>query len=196
MRKALLNATHSSSVRVPGILIRETAALIVRNGRSSVTVSEILEFSGVSRGAMFHHFYSKQDLIDATFASWLHGFSLDVEQKMRTNGLRHGAFTNAYVESVVEGCRRHDVAMLSALIIRLDLTQLPALQWIEWMKKKLATEPSEADDPALKSARLAADGLWLGSLSCPAPANEPKIDIQAPQIPVQRCGHGPSHRLV
>jgi AcrR family transcriptional regulator len=181
---------------VPGILIRETAALIVRNGRSSVTVSEILECSGVSRGAMFHHFYCKQDLIDATFSCWLQNFNQDVERRMRANGLRPGAFTNAYVESVVEGCRRHDVAMLSALIIRLDLTQVSASQWIEWMKKKLATEPSEADDPALKSARLAADGLWLGSLSCPAPANEPKIDIQTPQIPVQRCGHGPSHRLV
>ena len=144
---------------------------------------------------MFHHFYCKQDLIDATFASWLQGFSLDVEQRMRANGLRYGAFTNAYVESVVEGCRRHDVAMLSALIIRLDLAQLPALQWIEWMKKRLATDPSEADDPALKSARLAADGLWLGTLSCPAPANEPKIDTPRPELSAQRCGYGPSHRL-
>nr|WP_248858414.1 hypothetical protein [Stenotrophomonas maltophilia] len=36
---------------------------------------------------MFYHFYSKQDLIDATFASWLPGFNLDVERRMRTNGL-------------------------------------------------------------------------------------------------------------
>ena len=63
MRKTLLNATHRSSVRVPGILIRETAALIVRNGRSSVTVSEILECSGVSRGAMLHQFRTKADLM-------------------------------------------------------------------------------------------------------------------------------------
>ncbi|EKT4444603.1 TetR/AcrR family transcriptional regulator [Stenotrophomonas maltophilia] len=191
-----MNAPQSSSVRVPGILIRETAALIVRNGRSSVTVSEILECSGVSRGALFHHFYSKQDLIDATFASWLQGFNLDVEQKMRTNGLRYGAFTNAYVESVVEGCRRHDVAMLSALLIRLDLEQASASQWIDWMRKKLSLDPSEAEDPALKSARLAADGLWLSTLSAPAPPQEPKVDVRVTEANARQCGHGPVHRLL
>lgn len=64
----------------------------------------------------------------------------------------YGAFTDAYVEPVVEGCRRHDVAMLSALLIHLDLEQASASQWIDWMRKKLSLDPSEAEDLALKSA--------------------------------------------
>ncbi|UXL28945.1 TetR/AcrR family transcriptional regulator [Stenotrophomonas maltophilia] len=147
--------------------MRETAALIVRNGRSSVTVDEILEYSKVSRGAMFHHFGCKQDLINATFSNWLQGFNHDVDQRMRKNGVLSGTFTGAYVDSVIEGCRRHDIGMLAALIIRLDLTQAPASQWSAWMIRKLAVVQGEVDDLELKERRLAVEGLWLNSLAAP-----------------------------
>lgn len=169
-----MNTVRSSTVRVPGILIRETAALIVRNGQSSITVNEILEYSGVSRGAMFHHFGCKQDLVDATFSFWLQSFNLEVERRMLASGPRLGSFTDAYVASVSEGCKRHDVAMLSALLIRLDPTQVSASRWMSWMTRKLAVEPGEADDFQLFSRRLAADGLWLSCLCAPGPSSDPQ----------------------
>lgn len=45
--------------------------LFLRNGYSTVSVNDIVHKAGVSKGAFYHHFKSKQELLELIFDWWL-----------------------------------------------------------------------------------------------------------------------------
>jgi len=45
-------------------LLQATIEVIGRNGLAALTVQDVAQAAGVSKGALFHHFSSKQALVD------------------------------------------------------------------------------------------------------------------------------------
>ena len=86
--------------RTVALLKRAARELLVSHGVAKLSIQPILNEAGVSRGALFHHFPTKNHLIAAAFTdlletatSLLHGLSVD---------LRQGTITR---EQFVEGVR-------------------------------------------------------------------------------------------
>lgn len=55
-------------------LLQATIDVIARQGLAAVTVQDIAQAAGVSKGALFHHFASKQALVDAAIATLIAEF--------------------------------------------------------------------------------------------------------------------------
>ncbi|MBU0520269.1 TetR/AcrR family transcriptional regulator [bacterium] len=52
-------------------LVMTALGLFLRNGYSTVSVNDIVHKAGVSKGAFYHHFKSKQELLELIFDWWL-----------------------------------------------------------------------------------------------------------------------------
>lgn len=51
-------------------LTKAATELVRRKGYVATTVDDICELSGVTKGAFFHHFKSKEDLVQAALGAW------------------------------------------------------------------------------------------------------------------------------
>jgi TetR/AcrR family transcriptional regulator, transcriptional repressor for nem operon len=51
-------------------LIKAATELVRRKGYVATTVDDICELSGVTKGAFFHHFKSKEELVQAALGAW------------------------------------------------------------------------------------------------------------------------------
>ena len=51
-------------------LVKSATELIRRNGYTATTIDDICERSGVTKGGFFHHFKSKEDLVETSLVAW------------------------------------------------------------------------------------------------------------------------------
>ncbi|HCR32045.1 MAG TPA: TetR family transcriptional regulator, partial [Stenotrophomonas sp.] len=79
-------------------LLDATARVIRQEGLAALTVQDVADVAGVSKGALFHHFSSKQAPLDATLGAMLDDFEQDLRAHMQQAPASHGCFTRAYVE--------------------------------------------------------------------------------------------------
>jgi len=153
-------------------LLHATARLIGQNGLAGLTVQEVAQAAGVSKGALFHHFSSKQDLVDATLSALIAEFEQEIGEHMRQSPGGHGCFTRAYVqvsfEHLLQQTEDNDIGLTMANLLE------PALlaHWREWMRTMLARFPGEAGDPRLYAARCVADGYWATAYGRPLDDDE------------------------
>ncbi|WP_313344124.1 TetR/AcrR family transcriptional regulator [Stenotrophomonas sp.] len=144
----------------------------VLGGLASVTVLGVAARAGVSKGALFHHFPSRQVLLEAAYAECLLRFGSELDACMARDAVEAGRFTRAYVTATFEAMTSSDRSWA-----RFSLTALvePAFAdlWREWLAQRLENAPSERLDPRQRAARLAADGFWLQMLSDPAAQMQP-----------------------
>lgn len=56
-------------------LIRTASELIRHKGFVATRIDDVCEVSGVTKGAFFHHFKTKEELAEACLAAWGHGMS-------------------------------------------------------------------------------------------------------------------------
>ena len=90
-----------------------------RYGYDSTGVAEICKTAGISKGALYHHFPSKQAIFVEMFENWMHGFVTGMEQ------LRDSA------ASVPEAMLQ--MVKMTGLIFRSAAGQLPL--FIEFLTK-------------------------------------------------------------
>lgn len=153
-------------------LLDATARVIGQNGLAAMTVQDVADAAGVSKGALFHHFSSKQALLDATLTAMLDDFEQDLRAHMQHAPASHGCFTRAYVEvtfdHLLQQTRDNDIGLTMANLLE------PAMlaRWREWMRAMLAQFPGEANDPRLYTARCAADGYWATAYGRPLDEEE------------------------
>lgn len=58
-------------VAVRSALIEAAAGVIAREGFARLTVDGVAKLAGVTKGGLFHHFPSKQALVDGVFSEML-----------------------------------------------------------------------------------------------------------------------------
>ena len=140
------------------------ARLALEQGLAAVTVQAVCEAAGVTKGAMFHHFVSKQALIDAVVAGLLDKLGEDIDAAMARDSQPHGRFTRAYVTVTLDDLMLEQGSPWMTLYIS-SLTE-PSLRRVtaEWFTRLVGRHFTTDTNPMLEVARMAADGAWLASL--------------------------------
>ncbi|GJD55632.1 TetR/AcrR family transcriptional regulator [Methylobacterium dankookense] len=150
-------------------LVRRTlldcaATLALEQGLAAVTVQAVCEAAGVTKGGLFHHFASKQALIDGVVADLLEKLDADIEAAMAKDPVPRGRFTRAYVTVTLDDLMLNQSSQWTALYIS-SLTE-PSLRRVtaDWFARGLERYRETDGDPVLEMVRLAADGAWLAAL--------------------------------
>ena len=140
------------------------AKLALEQGLAAVTVQAVCEAAGVTKGGLFHHFASKQALIDGVVADILERLDADIAAAMALDPQPRGRFTRAYVTVTFDDLMSDQGRQWTALYIS-TLTE-PSLRRVtaQWFARGLERHRATDDEPILETVRLAADGAWLAFL--------------------------------
>jgi len=140
-------------------LIECTRALAACNGLSTASVQAICDMAGVTKGAFFHHFPSKDALLNCVFEQMVNDFSAEITQRIDMDPTDFGAFTRAYLEMGAATIDNPDMLTLwkSAMA-----DEHICDKWREWYLGILTERGRLEDSPEFTVVRMAADGLCLG----------------------------------
>jgi AcrR family transcriptional regulator len=134
--------------------------IAVKEGLAGVTVQAVANAAGVTKGGLFHHFPSKQALLEGVFADMLTALDSEIEAHMAKDPNAYGRFTRAYVAVLLSdhglGSHSPRAALMVAMTGEKSLNDL----WYDWMASRLARHRETDDDPMLEIVRFAADGAW------------------------------------
>ncbi|MCX8997472.1 TetR/AcrR family transcriptional regulator [Rhizobiaceae bacterium BDR2-2] len=151
--------------RVRRALLDAAEKLAVDQGVAGVTIQAVADAAGVTKGGLFHHFPSKQALVEGMFADLLESLDAQLEDAMSRDAEPRGRFTRAYVDSmfVIGDCGQDSpwAALLVSMMAESELRRL----WSDWLAARLHRHHETDGDPMLEIVRLAADGAWLAVLT-------------------------------
>lgn len=145
-------------------LIDCAARLAVTEGLAGLSIQAVASAANVTKGGLFHHFPSKQALIEAVFLDLLETLGRDIDRLMAEDETASGAFTRAYVTVTIQGDMAKPNTPWPALFIS-ALTD-PALRkrWADWYQARLQRHTATDSAPHLAIIRYAADGVWLADM--------------------------------
>jgi len=142
-------------------LIDHAAAIAMDRGVSGITVQAVAAAAGVTKGGLFHHFGSKQALIEGLFADLIGRVDTEIDAAVAADPNPRGSFTRAYVNAVFTG-KAFGFATPWATLSMVVVTDPPLRRlWNDWIKARLKRHRATDGTPALQIVRLAADGAWL-----------------------------------
>jgi len=142
-------------------LLDHAAAIAMDHGVAGITVQAVAATAGVTKGGLFHHFGSKQALIEGLFADLLARVDAEIDAAIENDPKPRGSFTRAYVNAVFTG-RTFGFTTPWAALSMVVVTDPPLRRlWNGWMKARLKRHRATDGAPALQIVRLAADGAWL-----------------------------------
>jgi AcrR family transcriptional regulator len=123
MSVSTVRETHNNDTRQ--LFIRTARRLFTRKGYGGASTEEIIRRAQGSRGAMYHHFPSKEDLFAAVFEQ--------VEQEVIERLAETGAQGKDWVERIANGCLAFLDTCLDPKLNRILLVDGPAvLGWRRW----------------------------------------------------------------
>lgn len=150
--------------KVRTALVDATARLIAEHGLSRLTIDAVARSAGVTKGGLFHHFASKDELIRGVIGAMVDAASTSIDARMAVDPEPHGSFTRAYLASVFAEDEVTEQTSLRTLCMAMLAD--PSLQqmWFDWVKEQVARHAATDDNPGCALVRLTADGAWLNSL--------------------------------
>lgn len=159
-------------VRIRAALLDAAVATIIEQGLAKLTVEAVARAAGVTKGGLFHHFASKDDLIQGVLAAQIAWGESQIAAAMAEDPEPHGRFTRAYLNAV---CQRQDADAVKSRALCVAMLGDPSLSgtWTRWVAEQVAAHAETDDNPRCAMVRLAADGIWLGSLG--SPDNPPPV---------------------
>lgn len=153
-------------------LLQATIEVIGQQGLAALTVQDVAHAAGVSKGALFHHFSSKQVLVDEAIGALIGDFEARVRALLQENPVGHGSFSRAYVqanfEHLLQQEQDNDIGLTLGNLMEPGLL----VHWRTWKRAMLAEFPDEANDARLYAARCAADGYWATAYGRPLDEEE------------------------
>jgi AcrR family transcriptional regulator len=106
-------------------LLRAARELFAERGYAAVGTNEIVERAGVTRGALYHHFPDKKDLLRAVYEQ--------LEQELAESTARELAGIEDPIELLQSGLRSFLDACVDPSLRQIGLVDAPAvLGWQEW----------------------------------------------------------------
>ncbi len=150
-------------------LLRSAITLAAREGVSALSLQQVSEAAGVTKGGLLHHFPSKQALVDAVFDVLIEQFNAALNDGIAHDPEPHGRFTRAYLDlSLVEvNALDEGTALWRSVVTDPHLSA----RWGTWLEEQLAPLGNHECGPALEAVRFAADGVWLGLFANIAPVD-------------------------
>ncbi|HSY16821.1 MAG TPA: TetR/AcrR family transcriptional regulator [Candidatus Acidoferrales bacterium] len=161
MTEAHHRKKHPAQVRLA--LLEGAASIIVEQGLTALSVQSVSDAAGVTKGGFFHHFPSRQALLDGLFEWLLSGFDGSLDALIAADPEPFGCFTRAYVRSVFDDDRpggRWDNVWISTM----SDSELK-MKWMNWFEARLRRHRLTDAGPTLEAVRLTVDGIWLSRLS-------------------------------
>jgi AcrR family transcriptional regulator len=150
-------------------LVQSAITLAARHGLAALSLQQVAEAAGVTKGGLLHHFPSKQTLIDAVFNQMVMEFAEALADAMAPDPEPFGRFTRAYLDlSLVEVSDLDEWSALWRSVV--TDAHLSAL-WGAWMTEHVAQYGAHEAGPALEAVRFAADGIWMGVFASITPAD-------------------------
>ena len=143
-------------------LLKATAAVAAEQGLEAVTIAEVSKRAGVTSGGLFHHFHTKQDLIDELFSVCMNAFESKIEELISRDPDPRGRFARAYL--LAAHCDYGglcDDAQMGNILMSMSRDSKASLRWVGWLAAQQAKHGPEKDPVLGDIIRYAADGLWL-----------------------------------
>jgi AcrR family transcriptional regulator len=152
-------------------LLDASRIVLASKGAAALTLDAVVKHTGVTKGALLHHFRSKQALVLRVLRDSVKEFDALVEQ-VRGADRTPGSYARAYVQATTTLATKPDIQRTLQTLA--ELSRDPQLAHQFGAASRNWTRQFERDglDPVLAQViRLAADGFWLnettraGSLS-------------------------------
>lgn len=145
-------------------LIDCAAKLALEQGLAAVTVQAVSLAASVTKGALFHHFPSKQALVEGVVADLIAQLDADIDAAMAKDPEPYGRYTRAYVDITLHDPMMTEGSQWAALHI--SILAEPALRRMvsDWFAARLRRHRDTDGDADLEFVRLAADGAWIAYL--------------------------------
>ena len=162
--------------QVQRALLECAAKIAADQGVSGVTVQAVADSAGVTKGGLFHHFPSKQALLDGMVDALLEKLDAEIDAYIAQDLNPYGSFTRAYVKSVFVGKAFGFETPWSTLFVAVIGDSVLRRRWAEWFQERLERHRTTDDDLNLHVVRLAADGAWLSYVTDDSKAGGPALD--------------------
>lgn len=153
--------------KVRAALIHAAAEIICDKGLARLTIDAVAKAAGVTKGGLFHHFASKDDLVQGVLDAMMTSASARIDEIIAADPEAHGRFSRAYLNGVFENHQLE--GKVSTRMLCLAMLADPDIQgrWSDWVASQVAHHAETDDNPNCALVRLAADGAWLNSLKHP-----------------------------
>ena len=136
------------------------AKLAAEQGVAALSVQAVADAAGVTKGGLFHHFPSKQALLEAVMTDLLAALDAEIDDLVSQDCEAFGSFTRAYVNAVFSDRGRQWAAISVSMVGEPSLRRM----WNSWIEGRLARHKETDDGVVLEMVRLAADGIWFADL--------------------------------
>lgn len=154
-------------------LLQNAITLAATQGVSSLSLQQVADAAGVTKGGLLHHFPSKQALIDAVFDFLMADFNEALAEAMAADPEPHGRFTRAYLDlSLVEVSELDEWSALWRSVLT---DPHLCVRWGTWLADQLLRFGHQESGPALEAVRFAADGIWMGLFANIAPVDRDEL---------------------
>ena len=142
-------------------ILQNAVSLAAEKGVGGVSIQAVADLVGVTKGGVFHHFPTKQKLLEAMVMHLLEQLDQVIDQLIAADEHRYGCFTRAYIAITLE----KDQLGLQHSWSAISMTMLTAKTfndyWIKWLNGRVMKHQDTDSANELKILRYAADGVWL-----------------------------------
>jgi AcrR family transcriptional regulator len=152
--------------RTRAVLIQAAFDIVRYNGVSALTLDEVAQQAGVSKGGLLHHFANKEALVAAMLDTVNEEFDRAMLERLRIQETvsNPGSWLRAYIEANVEVASHsahQGIALLTAAATNPRLLKANYDHFAVWQRRL----ENDGVDPALaRLIFLAIDGLFIYKL--------------------------------
>jgi len=154
------------------VILREAAELFAAQGVAGTTVREIADAAGILSGSLYHHFASKDDIVDAVLSTFLTELRTRYEQVLSSGGdvaARLRGLVVASLETVADHPRATEIYQNDAHRLFAengypyveDSAKAVRAAWVGLLEEGRQTGDFRSDIPVKVMYPLLRDGLWL-----------------------------------
>lgn len=138
--------------------------IALEHGPTGLTMQAVSDAAGVTKGGLFHHFPTKQALVEGIFATLTERTDADIDAAMARDPAPRGRFTSAYVEAVFADPAVGHGNRAAALYLSALADPGVRRQHAAWIARRLERHRATDAEPTFEVVRLAADGAWHACL--------------------------------
>lgn len=154
------------------LILREAAELFARQGVAATTVREIADGAGILSGSLYHHFASKDDIVDAVLSTFLSELRERYDEVLASGGdaaERLRGLVVASLEAVAAHPRATEIYQNDAHRLFADngypyveqSAKAVRAAWVGLLEEGRASGAFRSDVPVKVMYPLLRDGLWL-----------------------------------
>ena len=146
-------------------ILEEAIILTSENGTSGVSIQNVANGVGITKGGVFHHFANKNILVEAMISEIISHLDQKVESLIAEDDTQYGKFTRAYIHTAFMSQIDDLASPWTALTKTMISDQTFNAMFGVWLKEKLNQYSSTDNHMELEFIRLATDGLWLQTIT-------------------------------